>query len=205
MRRGPLAVPLLPAVPLLLSALLVAVAGPSCAAPPQVDPREVHLADLVQLTDGGENAEAYWSPDGAQLTFQSLRPPFACDQIFRMRADGSGQPVQISNGKGRTTCAHFLKGGERVIYSSTHVAGPECPPVPDRSQGYVWPIYDSYEIWSARPAGSEGSDLKRLTDNRAYDAEATVCPRTARWSSPRPATATSSSTGWTRTAATCGV
>ena len=171
MRRGPLAVPLLPAA---LSALLVAVAGPSCAAPPLLDPREVHLADLVQLTDGGENAEAYWSPDGAQLIFQSLRPPFACDQIFRMRADAKGEPALVSTGKGRTTCSYFLAGGERVIYSSTHAAGAECPPVPDRSQGYVWPIYDTYEIWTARP---DGSDPKRLTDNRAYDAEATVCPK----------------------------
>jgi Peptidase family M28/PA domain/PDZ domain/WD40-like Beta Propeller Repeat len=170
MRRGPFAIPLLPA----LAVLFVAVAGPSCAAPPEVDPREVHLADLVQLTDGGENAEAYWSPDGSQLIFQSLRPPFSCDQIFRMRADGSGKPIQVSTGKGRTTCSYFLAGGDRVIYSSTHAAGPECPPVPDRSQGYVWPIYDSYEIWSARP---DGSDLKRLTENRAYDAEATVCPK----------------------------
>ncbi|HYH44492.1 MAG TPA: M20/M25/M40 family metallo-hydrolase, partial [Thermoanaerobaculia bacterium] len=173
MRCGPLAIPLLPA----LAVLLVAVAGPSCAAPPPVDPREVHLADLVQLTDGGENAEAYWSPDGSQLIFQSLRPAFACDQIFRMKADGSGEPALVSTGKGRTTCSYFLAGGERVIYSSTHAAGPDCPPVPDRSQGYVWPIYDSYEIWSAKPAGSADSDLKRLTENKAYDAEATVCPK----------------------------
>src|SRR6185369_9841287 len=33
------------------------------AGPPPLDPREVHLADLVQLTFQGENAEAYWSPD----------------------------------------------------------------------------------------------------------------------------------------------
>ena len=42
---------------------------------------------------------------------------------------------------------------------------------------------------------------RRLTDTPGYDAEATVCAaRTARSSSPRCATATSSSTGWTPTA-----
>ena len=60
------------------------------AAPkPPLDPREVHLADLRQLSRGGENAEAYWSPDSRELIFQSTRPPYACDQIFRIPADGS--------------------------------------------------------------------------------------------------------------------
>ncbi|HEX6862277.1 MAG TPA: M28 family peptidase, partial [Thermoanaerobaculia bacterium] len=149
-------------------------APPENRAPaPLLDPRETHLADPVQLTRGGENAEAYWSPDGKQLVFQSTRPPFACDQIFRMSADGRGEPVQVSTGKGRTTCAYFTGDGGRILYSSTHHAGDACPPPPDRSQGYVWPVDPDFEIWSALP---DGSDLRRLTQNRAYDAEATVCP-----------------------------
>jgi Tol biopolymer transport system component len=43
--------------------------------------------------------------------------------------------------------------------------------MPDYSQGYVWPLYPGYEIFTARP---EGGDLKRLTDHPGYDAEATV-------------------------------
>lgn len=141
--------------------------------PPPTETGENHLTELRQLTFGGENAEAYWSPDGRELIFQSQRPPYACDQIFRIAADGSEkEPRRVSTGKGRTTCSYFLAGGDRVIYSSTDAAGPACPPVPDRSQGYVWPIYDSYEIWKARP---EGGDRVRLTDNSFYDAEATVC------------------------------
>ena len=31
------------------------------------DPRETHLEEVRQLTFGGENAEAYWSPDGKHL------------------------------------------------------------------------------------------------------------------------------------------
>jgi Tol biopolymer transport system component len=139
------------------------------------DSREAHLADIRQLTFGGENAEAYWSPDGQSLIFQSARPPFECDQIFRMAADGSGEPELLSTGKGRTTCAYFTyPEAERILYASTHAADPACPPNPDRSQGYVWPIYSTYEIYSALP---DGSDLKALTDNDAYDAEATLCPR----------------------------
>ncbi|HZF08263.1 MAG TPA: M20/M25/M40 family metallo-hydrolase [Thermoanaerobaculia bacterium] len=137
-------------------------------------PREAHLADVIQLTHGGQNAEAYWSPDGRQLIFQSTRPPYACDQIFRLPADGSGTPALISTGKGRTTCSYFTPDGSRVLFSSTHAAGDACPPPPDRSQGYVWAVYPSYEIWTAKP---DGSDLQRLTDNSAYDAETTVCPK----------------------------
>lgn len=135
--------------------------------------QESRLADIVQLTRGGENAEAYWSPDGKELVFQSTRPPLACDQIFRMPADGSGPAVRVSTGKGRTTCAYFTSDGRRILYSSTHHAGDACPPPPDRSQGYVWPVNPDFEIWSALP---DGSDLRRLTENDAYDAEATVCP-----------------------------
>src|SRR5262245_31767450 len=110
--------------PLLLS--LVLATPPAVAAEPaapSIEPPEVHLADLIQLTRGGENAEAYWSPDGRQLSFQSTRPPFACDQIFRMPADGSGAPSLVSTGKGRTTCSYFTVDGGRILYASTHLAG----------------------------------------------------------------------------------
>ena len=154
---------------LLVAALLAA--GPSDK--PTLDPREGHLADLRQLTRGGENAEAYWSPGGTELVLQSTRPPYACDQIFRLPANGAGEAALVSTGKGRTTCSYFSGDGKRVLYSSTHQASEACPAPPDRSQGYVWPIDGAYEIWSALP---DGSDLVRLTDNAAYDAETTVCP-----------------------------
>jgi Tol biopolymer transport system component len=137
------------------------------------DPREVHLSNVKQLTyDSGENAEAYWSFDGSELVFQTKRPPYSCDQIMRMPADGSGEPVLVSTGEGATTCSYFLPGNERIVYASTHLAGKECPPRPDHSQGYVWPLYDTYDIFSVK---KDGSDLVRLTDNPGYDAEATVC------------------------------
>ena len=157
----------------LASGALAALTAEDLKAPP-LDPREVHLSALVQLSRGGENAEAYWSPDSRELIFQSSRPPYACDQIFRIPADGSRPATLVSTGKGRTTCSYFMQGGQRVLYSSTHLAGPACPPPPDRSHGYVWSIDPGYEIFTARP---DGSDLVRLTANQAYDAETTVCPK----------------------------
>jgi Tol biopolymer transport system component len=128
------------------------------------------LANIRQLTSGGENAEAYWSPDGKRLIFQSTRADLKCDQIFIMNADGSDQHM-VSTGKGRTTCGYFLPDGKHILYASTHLAGDACPPAADRSKGYVWAVYASYDIFTAK---DDGTDLKRLTDAEGYDAEATV-------------------------------
>src|ERR1700737_2882444 len=85
------------------------------------------------LTNGGENAEAYWAPDGKRIIFQSTRSPYGCDQIFIMNADGSGQHL-VSTGKGRTTCGYFLPDNKHIVYASTHLAGDACPAPPDRSK-----------------------------------------------------------------------
>ena len=83
-------------------------------------------SDLRQLTHGGQNAEAYWSPDGKRLIFQTTRPPYDCDQIFVMNADGTDQHL-VSTGKGRTTCGYFLADNKHIVYASTHLAGDACP------------------------------------------------------------------------------
>src|SRR5262245_2504689 len=132
--------------------------------------RETDLQNLKQLTFGGQNAEAYFSFDGTKLIFQSTRSPFECDQIFSMNVDGS-HVKRLNSGKGRTTCGIFFPDGTRFIYGSTLLAGVAVPPVPDRSQGYVWPIYPAYEIFSANV---DGSGSIRLTKNPGYDAEGTI-------------------------------
>jgi len=135
-----------------------------------------HLTNINQLTHGGQNAEAYWSPDGKRLIFQTTRPPYECDQIFIMNADGS-DPHVVSTGKGVTTCGYFLGDNKRIIYASTHAAGDACPPRPDRSKGYVWGIFAGFDIYLATDSGKI---LKRLTDAPGYDAEGTVNWKTDR-------------------------
>lgn len=133
-------------------------------------PQEKHLRNVKQLSFSGENAEAYFSGDGRQLIFQSKRETRECDQIYEMNIDGSNVRM-VSTGMGRTTCSYFFPDGKRILYSSTHLGSKECPPRPDFSHGYVWAVYPSYDIFTARP---DGSDLKQLTKTPGYDAESTI-------------------------------
>jgi TolB protein len=162
---------------IIISAALASLGRPIVARVAGADdplrlPEEKHLRNVRQLSFGGENAEAYFSADGKKLIFQSTHGDLQCDQIFTMNIDGS-EAKMVSTGRGRTTCSFFTPDGKRIIYSSTHLAGSDCPPKPDYSRGYVWPIYPGYDIFSAKP---DGSDLKNITNSPGYDAEATIAP-----------------------------
>jgi TolB protein len=133
-------------------------------------PQEKHLRNLKQLTFAGENAEAYFSSDGQHLIFQSTRDGRECDQIYTMNIDGSNVKL-VSTGTGRTTCSYFFPGDKTILYSSTHLGSTQCPSRPDFSQGYVWAVYPSFDIFTAH---SDGSDLRQLTKTNGYDAETTI-------------------------------
>ena len=139
--------------------------------PVQAAPGERHLTNIRQLTDGGENAEAYFNAAGTQLTFQSTRDGRTCDQQYVINVDGSGLR-RISNGEGKTTCGFFYDGDRRVFFASTHAADSACPPRPDPSKGYVWGI-DPFDIYTVNP---DGSDLRRLTNYGTYTAEGVLSP-----------------------------
>lgn len=142
---------------------------------------EVRLRNIRQLTFGGNNSEAYWSFGDSLLIFQSdwdAINPQGCDQQYVMRADGQpfadGERYRlVSTGQGRTTCGFFLRDG-RILYASTHEAGPACPaPIPSEPGVYAWPIYPTYNIYTANP---DGSNPELLIGGESYDAEATVSP-----------------------------
>jgi TolB protein len=146
------------------------LARPGVPADVQAVPGESRLSNLHMLTNGGENAEAYFSADAAQLIFQATRPGVSnCDQIYTMSVDGTDLRM-VSTGLGTTTCAFFFPSGDRILYSSTHEHSPECPPRPDYTQGYVWPLHP-FDIYTARV---DGSDLRKIGSTPHYDAEATI-------------------------------
>lgn len=145
-------------------------------------PEETHFKNLQQLTFGGDNAEAYWSFDSKYIVFQrtNAKEGLPCDQIFMGKVpEKAGEKFEyklISTGKGRTTCPFFTKDGKHIIYASTHLGGDECPPVPDRSKygnKYIWPLYETFDIFMA---DLNGKIVKQLTKSKGYDAEATLSP-----------------------------
>jgi TolB protein len=158
-----------------------AVSGPTMQDTLRYDD-ETHFRNIQQLTFGGDNAEAYWSYDGKYLVFQrtNAREGILCDQIFigklpRKTGERFNYKM-VSTGKGRTTCPFFTKDGKHVIYASTHLGSDACPPVPDRTKygnRYIWPLYDSYDIFMA---DLDGKIVKQLTNAAGYDAEATLSP-----------------------------
>jgi TolB protein len=141
----------------------------SISVPPE--PGERHLQNIRQLTDGGENAEAYFSHDGRRLIFQSTRDGRTCDQQFVMNADGS-HVRRVSTGRGKTTCGYFLIGDRRIFFASSQALEKDCPPRPDASKGYVWRL-DPFDIYTAR---ADGSQERRLTRFGVYTAEGVLSP-----------------------------
>jgi Tol biopolymer transport system component len=133
---------------------------------------EKHFGELMMLTDGGENAEAYFSFDGKSLSLQSTHGDWGCDQIFTIPVTG-GEMELVSTGKGRTTCAHWMPDGKSVVYSSTHHHDEACPPPADMSRGYVWSLYPTFDIFVT---DTETGEHTQLTDEWGYDAEATLNP-----------------------------
>ena len=133
---------------------------------------ELHLRNVRQLTSGGENAEAYWAFDGSQLIYQARKPGAECDQIYVLDPE-SGDTRMVSTGEGRTTCSYFYPSGNEILYSSTHHHNAACPPNPDFSMGYVWPVYETYDVFASN---LDGSGLRQLTTEEGYDAEATFSP-----------------------------
>ena len=153
--------------------------APKLAADTLLFDGERYFKNIQQLTFGGDNAEAYWSFDGKFITFQRTNPKegVLCDQIFIGKAPAAGEQFtyqMLSNGKGRTTCSYFLPDGKHVLFASTVKGGDECPPVPDRSKygnKYIWPLYNTYDIFIA---DLKGNITSQLTTAKGYDAEATL-------------------------------
>ena len=145
--------------------------APSTSRSVAADSGETHFRSLKQITFGGENAEAYFSHDGKWLTLQSTRDGRTCDQQYVMRVDGSNVR-RISDGRGKTTCGWFFPGDNRLFFASSSAHDSACPPRPDPSKGYVWPL-DRYDIYTVN---RDGSNLKRLTNYDVYTAEGVLSP-----------------------------
>lgn len=146
-----------------------------------VSAQEKHLKNLRQLTFGGDNAEAYFSPDGKNLSFQSNNKKWGleCDQIFDLSIakalkDTNYIPPRISNGLGRTTCSYYMPNGKDILFASTYLGSHACPHTEMIKGKYLWGVFGDFDIFIA---DKKGKIKKQLTNTAGYDAEATISPK----------------------------
>ncbi len=132
---------------------------------------EKHIQNITQLTFDGDNGEAYFSPDGKKLIFQSNREGYACDKIWIMDIDGSDKHM-VSPNHGAHTCSFFFPDNKKIIFASTsHLPG-DCPPKPKMPRRAGMYGLCTHMIFSWRI--SDGSKWKKLRITLQYDAEPVV-------------------------------
>src|SRR5215217_4216450 len=99
-----------------------------------------------------------WSPDGSKIAFVSNRdaPVDATSyDIYVTNADGTGEPIRITNQPGNESDLNWSPDGSKLLYVSTA----DTPSFPN-------PGGDA-EIYAMNPDGS--GVVSRLTDNTAFD------------------------------------
>ena len=142
--------------------------------------QEKHLKNIKQLTFGGDNAEAYFSPKGDKLTLQVTNKAFgvSCDQIFMLDLQAqefNEKSLQlVSTGKGRTTCSYYMPDGKHIyMLQLTQQIMRAQLHLNLLTVKYLWAIYPEFDIYIA---DLNGNITKQLTNSPGYDAEAVVSP-----------------------------
>jgi|LGVF01.1.fsa_nt_gb Tol biopolymer transport system component len=120
---------------------------------------ELPVTQIPNVTNG---AEAYFSPDGKTLIFNGKMGEDKTHKVYTVNVDGSD--LRKINGKGDDACSHFAPDGKSIIWTSTR----------DNTDMHAGNYSDSKDY----PQGAElfiseldGSDVKRITNNKYYDAE----------------------------------
>ena len=174
------------------AALITILAGPLLAAAPAARATSPDLANLSSPNEAApaewagkelpvrmipnipESAEAYYAPDNFHVIAQTKDPMAA--QPEKGKVGGSltftytdtGEELTRINDKGQDACSWFvLPDGKRVIWTSTR-DHPEMPPG-NWSEETDYP--QGAELYTS---DLKGGDIKRLTNNKYYEAEVTT-------------------------------
>lgn len=145
-----------------------------------LDPQIVGPSHQISFV-GPRSGEAYFSPDGENIIFQSERyagNPFY--QIYQMNLL-NGKTQLLSNGKGKTTCAWYHPNMKKALFSSTHHDPQFAEKVKAELQERANPVQGKYS-WSFDnwfdifELDLKTKKLKSLTMTPGYDAEASYSP-----------------------------
>ena len=126
--------------------------------------KEFKIWAIPNITEG---AEFYYSPDGKRMIGNVKLGDDKVHQVYTFNIDGT-DIVKINN-IGEDACSYYMPDGKRLLFTSTRdnlnmTKGNYSDPN-DYPQGA--------EIYSCN---LDGSDLKRLTNNKYYDAEISASP-----------------------------
>lgn len=139
------------------------------------------LENTRPITFEGKTGEGYFSPDGKNLIFQSVREPGNPFYQMYILSLETGDAHRVSPGLGKTTCGFFRSGTDEVLFATTH-HDPDAKKKQEeelafiasgKTRRYSWDYDSQMDIFSAK---RDGSNLKRLTDAAGYDAEAAYSP-----------------------------
>jgi Tol biopolymer transport system component len=160
---------------------LAVLAAAALVSTPAADGEAQFLQNIRQLTFEGKTGEGYFSPDGKDLIFQSVREPGNPFYQMYILSFETGDTHRVSPGLGKTTCGFFRPGTDQVLFASTH-HDPDAKKKQEdelafiasgKTRRYSWDYDPQMDIFSAK---RDGSNLKRLTDSPGYDAEAAYSP-----------------------------
>lgn len=132
------------------------------------DPRELPVRKVGHFASA---AEAYFSPDGQQLIVTARMEGEKNHNVYILNIDGTN--VRRITDKGKDACTFFAPNGQYIVFSSTRDAD-KMPPG-DYANSANYPA--GSEVYIAHP---DGSGIRRLTFNTAYEAETSFSPD-GRW------------------------
>jgi len=120
-----------------------------------------------QIPNVNEGAEFYFSPDGKSMIGNAKMKDDPVHQVYTFNIDGTN--ILRINDKGEDACSFYFPDGKHLIYTSTKdnldLAKGNYSDPKDYPQGA--------ELYSC---DLDGSNVKRLTTNKVYDAEVSVSP-----------------------------
>jgi len=122
---------------------------------------------IWKLPNVDRAVESYFSPDSKQLIFYAKSK--ASDSYHINVASIDGRTVHEINDVGNDACSFFFPDNKRVVFTSTK----DNMDMPRGNWSKVGDYPQGAELYTANV---DGTNVKRLTNNRQYDAEVSVSP-----------------------------
>lgn len=125
---------------------------------------EFKITKIPNVTNG---AETYFSPDGLSVIFNGKMGKDTTHYVYTVNIDGTN--LKKINNKGDDACSHYFPDGKHLIWTSTrdHL---------DMHRGNYSDPKDYPQGAELYVSDLEGNKVKRLTNNKQYDAEVGVSP-----------------------------